>query len=310
VNGDTPKEAPGELEDLRIQDPEALRVLLEEEREVLWRTLHWETVPMEGTEMGLAWTCRGRLLGYVTLRASEATILLSRLFASRLGPAEAVEWALLQGAAHVAFSIPGIIRLSGEVLSAREATLARLLENRPAEVRSRALMEVDWKGPGPGKDMGLEPWRGEDLPSASALLLRAYEDKPSFLPDPSHRTPEGVAFLLEQSMAQPLCGRFEPGASFVARHGDGTLAGFILATRMGPATGNISEVAVDPSGRRHGLGRALAIRSLEALRALGCTSTHLAVDLDNLPALGLYQGLGFRIYHRFPELRLTPGDLG
>ncbi|MGI0067492.1 MAG: GNAT family N-acetyltransferase, partial [Thermoplasmata archaeon] len=53
------------------------------------------------------------------------------------------------------------------------------------------------------------------------------------------------------------------------------------------------DVMVEPSQRRHGLGRYLVRWGFRALSALGYTSVRLWVTEGNVPARTLYEALGF-----------------
>ncbi len=276
---------------------------------MLWRTLRWRVEPWEGPMEGLAWVREEKILGYLPLNVRGHSAIAGRLFASRWGPTEGVEADLLGAALHGAFSDPRIQWVSGELLGVAPRTLEWLLSGWPRQIQPRLLMEVAWTGSG-GAWTGhsVEPWRGEHLVPASGVLRRAYAEGPLVLSDPVSDGDEETARLLEQIITRSICGKFESGASFAARAPDsGDLLGFVLATRMGADRGHVAEVAVDPAAWGRGIGRTLIIRALEALRGLGCQTTHLAVDGDNPKAIRLYKGLGFREYHRFPALRLERG---
>jgi GNAT superfamily N-acetyltransferase len=258
---------------------------------------------------GLAWIGEGKLLGYLPLRVSGHTLVVGRMFASRCGPTEVVEADLLDAAIHGAFSDPLIQGISGELLKVAPATLDRLLSGWPGQVRLRLLMEVTWIPSGDAwNGSALEPWHMDHLVPASGLLRRAYAEVPHFLTDPALNVQEVTVRLLERIITHPICGTFEPGASFVARAPEsGHLLGFVLASRMGADQGHVSEVAVDPDASQRGIGKALVTKALDALQKLGCRTSHLAVDQDNFKAIGLYKSLGFLEYHRFPDLRLERG---
>jgi len=57
--------------------------------------------------------------------------------------------------------------------------------------------------------------------------------------------------------------------------------------------GEVYVVGVDPGERGSGLGRALTLAGLGYLRDRGVTEAMLYVDEDNVPAIKLYEGLGF-----------------
>jgi len=65
--------------------------------------------------------------------------------------------------------------------------------------------------------------------------------------------------------------------------------------RFGFLRGEVRTLGVRRSWRKRGLGRALLVRSMHALRERGMTEVILEVDTDNLTgALSLYEGVGFR----------------
>lgn len=82
-----------------------------------------------------------------------------------------------------------------------------------------------------------------------------------------------------------------PGLSFVAREG-GRLVGAVLAGTDG-RRGYLQHLAVAPSHRGRGLGRALAERSVEALGLLGIAKCHLMIRAENAQAKAFWEHLGW-----------------
>jgi mycothiol synthase len=92
---------------------------------------------------------------------------------------------------------------------------------------------------------------------------------------------------------------FDPAGFFIAER-DGVMAGFHWtkvpgpgAAAQAPRIGEVYVVGVDPGQRGTGLGRALTLAGLHYLRDRGLAEAMLYVDEDNVPAIRMYEGLGF-----------------
>jgi ribosomal-protein-alanine N-acetyltransferase len=75
----------------------------------------------------------------------------------------------------------------------------------------------------------------------------------------------------------------------------------LLRRRGHRRTGRLYALAVHPGAQGQGLGRLLAERMLEALRATGAGRVYLEVRHDNAGAIALYRKLGFRDARRLPH---------
>ena len=101
-------------------------------------------------------------------------------------------------------------------------------------------------------------------------------------------------------IAQLALPYFTPEGILLAFGPAGDVAGFCrtvinpqYSARHGAAIGQISQLAVVPEHRRHGLGRALLRAGIQWLRAQGQEAIELGVMSDNAQALDLYVTTGF-----------------
>ena len=99
---------------------------------------------------------------------------------------------------------------------------------------------------------------------------------------------------------------FDPAGFFIAER-DGRMTGFHWTKVHDPDVGEVYVVGVDPDEQGSGLGRALTLAGLRHLRDLGVDRAMLYVDEDNVPAIRMYEGLGFTrtmvdaMYRRGPQ---------
>jgi ribosomal protein S18 acetylase RimI-like enzyme len=77
------------------------------------------------------------------------------------------------------------------------------------------------------------------------------------------------------------------------RDDDGVITGYAI-TGLAGRLGYLQRIAADPSRRRRGIGRALVLDSFAYLWSHGAARAYVNTQLDNQPALALYEACGFR----------------
>lgn len=113
--------------------------------------------------------------------------------------------------------------------------------------------------------------------------------------------------LLQGDLGPPI--REASPALFMERAGpEAQLVGFALALEDNPHRALIADVAVSPDFRGKGLGKALLVRALRGLIALGFTEALLWVTDANVAAQALYKSTGFIPLRSGHILRWTRKD--
>ena len=84
---------------------------------------------------------------------------------------------------------------------------------------------------------------------------------------------------------------------------DNNPIGYVIARREfreNEIIGHVIAIAVHPEHRRKGIGRKLMETVLQEFKKLGVKKVYLEVRVNNLPALRLYEKLGFKIVEYIP----------
>jgi mycothiol synthase len=98
---------------------------------------------------------------------------------------------------------------------------------------------------------------------------------------------------LDDRMAEPW---FEPAGFFLAFRGEELVGFHWTKVHAEEGLGEVYVVGVRPGAQGGGLGKALTAIGLRHLAAQGLPTAMLYVDADNLPAVTVYERLGFRTY--------------
>jgi len=86
----------------------------------------------------------------------------------------------------------------------------------------------------------------------------------------------------------------DPAVTFLVAKVQGRVIGYVGGMASG-ARGYIVSMAVEPSARRRGVGRALLDAVSRRLEEQGVATVILHVDTNNAEAIALYRGAGFAV---------------
>jgi ribosomal-protein-alanine acetyltransferase len=86
-----------------------------------------------------------------------------------------------------------------------------------------------------------------------------------------------------------------PSACCVGAYHAGKLVGsMVILFRSNSRSARVYSLAVWPAARGMGIGGRMMARAEREARMRGCNRMRLEVRMDNIPAIRLYEGLGFR----------------
>jgi len=143
----------------------------------------------------------------------------------------------------------------------------------------------------------------EDVPQLVELLKVLFGIEQDFHADPEKQS-QGLQRLIAES------GR---GVVMTARDDSGKIIGMVSAqlvvsTAEGAYSAWVEDMVIDEAWRARGVGRKLLESALAWARARGATRAQLLVDLDNAPALGYYDHLGWQATRLGARRLLLKGD--
>lgn len=169
-----------------------------------------------------------------------------------------------------------------------------------------ALLRRHGFAPGPDTTIHMERALADPIPAAhvpSGYIIRPLAgaaEVPAYVA--VHQAAYGTQKMTSASRLAIMRGdMYRPGADLVVVAPDGTLAAFCVCLvdddtnqREDRQIGEIAIVGTHPAHQRRGLGRAVVLAGLHALRALGLETAVLTTAGDNTYAIRLYEALGFR----------------
>jgi ribosomal protein S18 acetylase RimI-like enzyme len=146
----------------------------------------------------------------------------------------------------------------------------------------------------------LSRWNDRYFEPTARLIYLAYANHIDGDINDQYRSKSGALRFLKNIILLPGCGQFVPGASFVLHMpGSDELLGAVLTSEVSPGVGHTTQLCVVPGSQGHGLGRALMITAIDALRGLKFHELTLTVTSVNEGAVRLYEKIGFRTLKSF-----------
>jgi ribosomal protein S18 acetylase RimI-like enzyme len=140
----------------------------------------------------------------------------------------------------------------------------------------------------------LERWDDRYFAASARLIQLAYANHMDGEINDQYRSESGALKFLKNIIMLPGCGQFKAHASFVLRapHSH-ELVGMVLTSEVAPGVAHTTQICVMPGYQRYGLGGRLMEATIAALRARGITELSLTVTAANVPAVRLYEKIGF-----------------
>jgi ribosomal protein S18 acetylase RimI-like enzyme len=290
------------LRDWRDVDPDVLAPVYEAERARWMRVLQWDAaaawreVEQARTSWGLpgfaALDDAGHCAGLAFYLPEADRIDVGGLAARDVGVTDALLDAMLGAAeASGATTIRAMLFEGAPALAS--GLRVRGFDVEPYLSLSRSFGPVERRSCSAAAarpDLGT--WLSADTAPAAALLRRAY-DRPSGAVFAPHDDPAEWDRYVGNIVTHVGCGVLNPEATVVHRQG-AAMRAIALVTDISPRVAHLVQLAVDPAGRRRGVGRALLNETCERLAAREYSALTLLVASSNLPARALYESLGFR----------------
>jgi len=207
---------------------------------------------------------------------------------------------------------PGVDRIESQLLMFPAGALHRPFLSTGFRNVPRLFMLCDLGNPAlrchpePGRQADsptILSWQPEFHDPAAALIHRCYAGHMDAQLNDQYQTLHGAQRFLHNVVRFPGCGVFDPEHSLIFRdHRTAAIIGLILCSRVRSDTGHITQICVDPAARGQGLGRLLLQECSRRLLAHGVNNLSLTVTEANMPALHLYEELGFTTLHRFEAM--------
>ncbi|MDE3171415.1 MAG: GNAT family N-acetyltransferase [Acidobacteriota bacterium] len=302
-----------QIVDLRQLHSKSLEELFQEEAQHWLEELRWDYRPsldlvrkfIDSRALGgYAASENGRLTGYGFYVLEDHKGLIGGLYVTPRQSQGTVTERLLSEMLATLRATPRLERIEAQLMPFGSELdpnfLRQYFRLHTRQFMLLALDQAKLTGAVPSQGIRIDPWKDRALESAARLIQLAYADHVDSQINDQYRTEAGSLKFLRNIVLLPGCGRFLPEASFLARPATGDKPiGMVLTSTVAEGVGHTTQVCVAPGHQRHGLGRLLMERSIQALRQRGYQALSLTVTSSNRGAVELYERLGFRTVKTF-----------
>ena len=338
--------APIEILDLRHFAAPMLRPVLEVEAEVWSQRRHWDYRVSANLLMqyldnrmlpGYAAVETGQVTGFTFCVYEETKAVIGDLFAlpssradenagleSQAGgipahelTAHQIEEMLLRHLLELLLNSPHVDRVESQLLLHPSGAHAGAFLDAGFEVHRRLFMVRPLEGffaaPNMKLPAGLElrPWRDDDLPAAARLISAAYLGHPDGVVNDQYRSIHGSLRFLNNIVRYAGCGVFSAQVShIIVDRASRETVGLVLASRVSPQSGHITQICVHPNFRRRGLARILLTLAASCFLRQGVSEISLTVTEANTDAIDLYLAEGYDCTHKFDAAVWQRGRVG
>ena len=309
-----------EVTDLRRVNTRKLQPLFDEEARCWRELLHWDYRPsldlirsfIEARSLlGYAAWQNGEPAGYGFYVLEDRKGLIGGLFVSQRFSQVEIARLLLSEMVSSLRHLPHIERVEAQLMPSGPE-MDDVLSEEGFRLYHRqfmllALVPRMVREPRPAEGLRLESWSDRWLQPAARLIRLAYDSHIDGEINDQYRSEAGALRFLRNIVFLRGCGEFLPRASFVVSFSETDVPiGIVLTSAVAPGVAHTTQICVLPGYQGHGLGRRLLEASIASLERAGYSALSLTVTSANLPAIRLYESIGFRTLRRFSAGVLLP----
>ena len=299
-----------EILDLRHMRSRDIEPLLEEEKSLWQRDLHWDYSSSAALIKRYIDACAlpgyvavegGRTVGYCFYVYENFKGLIGDLFVSDSNGASAAEEHLLKHVIETLQATPGIRRIEAQLMNLRHQSPPDFRNGQNLQSFRRRFMVLSLAdfSPVPAADIKLARWEERWVAEAAELITDAYRGHVDSAISDQYRSRAGALRFLDNIIHYPGCGEFDPECSFLAFHKNTSQpCGIVLSSVVGDRVSHITQVCVGPKSQGSGIGRALICHIIRKLRDRNFSAITLTVTNSN-DAVRLYEKLGFTTIKEF-----------